>query len=236
MTAPTSITLCDETLLLLPELALFWQRQHTLFIADPHWGNAERLFIPPNTPVAISGNTAGDLARLDRLLAQTRPERLVILGDAIHARGGRTPETLALVQAWRERYCSLAILLVRGNHDHIAGDPPPEWGMTCVDEPYPEPPFALRHFPKASDSGYTLCGHLHPAVRPTGDGLDWRKRPAFLFRRSMGILPAFGRFVRLATLMPLREERVYFATDEQVISYQQHLLRLMQHQSNGSRS
>ena len=59
------------------------------------------------------------------ILAATAAEHLVVLGDFIHARPGRTVALDAAFGAWRARHRELALTLVRGNHDSRAGDPAP---------------------------------------------------------------------------------------------------------------
>ena len=66
----------------------------------------------------------------------------------------------------RARTAASAIVLVRGNHDAHAGDPPPALGRSnVVADPYAMPPFLACHAPVSPPSGYALCGHVHPGVR-----------------------------------------------------------------------
>ncbi|NJK80344.1 MAG: ligase-associated DNA damage response endonuclease PdeM [Chloroflexaceae bacterium] len=204
-----ALELCGEQMLLLAEHALFWKRTRTLFVADTHWGSTEILFTSGHVDAGPGGNTAGDMERLDQAIARTNPRRLVFLGDLIHARGGRNPTTLALAQAWRNQHRDITMMLIRGNHDAVTGDPPESLRITCVDEPYNDPPFVYRHYPIPSRAGHTLAGHLHPAVRLTGPALNWHKFPCYLQRDTVSIMPAFGRFLRQATQMPTSTERVY---------------------------
>src|SRR5512144_2160135 len=138
-------TVRGEDLLLLPERAVFWRRTRTLFIADPHFGKAA-AFRSAGVPVP-AGTTEGTLARIDATLARTGAARLVFLGDFLHARQGRSAATVAALGAWRERHGELDVVLVRGNHDRRAGDPPPELRICCVDAPMIEKPLGFVHHP-----------------------------------------------------------------------------------------
>ena len=110
-------------MLLLPERALFWPRAGTLVVADLHWGKGA-TFRAAGIPIPV-GTTSDDLARLDGALLRTGARRLVVLGDLFHARAGRiATHTLAELRRWRGAAPELEILLVRGNHDRHAGDPP----------------------------------------------------------------------------------------------------------------
>lgn len=212
-----TIELCGELLQLLPERAVFWARQRVLFIADTHFGNSERLHAPPEIPP--EGNTRIDLERLTRTLERTGAETLVILGDLIHARGGRTPTTLDLLQEWCNAHIGLRIKLIRGNHDRVTGDPPPELGIECVDEPYAFKPFMLRHYPVPSNGCVTLAGHLHPTIRYTDKTVAWEQLAAFILREKVLVLPAFGSFLRQPSVIPMRSEVAYIVHRDRVRSY-----------------
>jgi DNA ligase-associated metallophosphoesterase len=202
--APAVVTLAGERVELLVERALYWPRGRTLFVADVHLGKAA-AFRAGGVPLP-GGTTAADLARLARLIAATRAERLVVLGDFLHAAAGRTGALARAFAAWRERHRTLALTLVRGNHDARAGDPPAAWGIEVVAEPHPVAPFLLCHEPPEDDDpasgapfGYALSGHVHPGVRISGAGLQSERLPCFVLGKSRAILPAFGRFTGLAT-------------------------------------
>ncbi len=112
---------------------------------------------------------------------------------------------------------TLELILIRGNHDHNAGDPPNEWGIACVDEPYSLGPFALAHDPDRATPSYLVAGHLHPAVRLSGRGRQRERLPCFLFGLRRGILPAFGSFTSAADIQPGRDEKVSVIADHSVV-------------------
>lgn len=216
MAADLTIELAGETLALLPERAIYWPRRELLLVADMHWGKAATfraagLAIPP-------GGTSDDLARLERALDRTGARRLALLGDALHARAGRAGAAFGRVAAWRERWRELDVTLVRGNHDRGAGDPPPEWGFACVDQPLAELPFVLRHHPQESPSGYVLAGHLHPAAQLRGAGRQSARLPCFWFGQRVGVLPAFGGFTGSALVRPQPGDRVFVLADGEVLA------------------
>lgn len=209
-----TLELQGETMQLLPERAVYWPRRRTLVIADAHFGKAA-TFRARAIPVP-GGTTAAMLARLDAALARTGAERLICLGDLLHAKDGRVPRTETAVAEWRVRHQALDFVLVRGNHDQHAGDPPAAWRVHCVDEPWPEAPFVWRHLPQAEADGYALAGHVHPAVTLIGGGLS-ETLPCFYFESRVGILPAFGDFTGTAALRPVRGARVYVIADDEIM-------------------
>lgn len=209
------IDLQGEAMTLLPERALFWEPRETLIVADVHLGKAAafRAFALP----LPGGTTSAALARLGTAVARTGARRLLVLGDLLHAKAGRAARTLAAVAAWRELHPDLEIVLVRGNHDRGAGDPPEDWRVRCVDEPWREGPFAFRHHPEEDPEGYVLAGHIHPALRLVGAGRQSETLPAFLFGARLGLLPAFGPFTGGARVRPHRGDRAFVLADGEVI-------------------
>jgi DNA ligase-associated metallophosphoesterase len=194
---------------------LFWERKQTLIVADLHLGKAA-AFRAAGIPVP-GGTTNDNLTRLSHLLTRTEARRLIILGDLIHAKAGRSEEVMDAVAIWRGSHAEVDIVLVRGNHDAWAGDPDPEWRITCVNEPFWESPFALCHYPEESSAGYTLAGHLHPAVVVTGPGRQREKLACFFFGARVGILPAFGSFTGTATITPQAGDEVYVVAEDEII-------------------
>ena len=204
-----------ERLTLMPERAVYWERMRTLLVADPHWGKAA-TFRASAIPVPRGTTTAG-LARLDRAIARTGANRIVFLGDYLHARDGRAPDTLRALAEWRWVNSELDVVLVRGNHDRHAGDPPVEAGIRCVDPPLIDSPFVLMHHPGASSDGYVLAGHLHPGAPLVGRAKMRERLPCFWFGRNCGVLPAFGDFTGLADVTAQPGDRVFAVADAEVV-------------------
>lgn len=208
--------LAGEAVILLPERALLWERSGTLVAADVHLGKAA-AFRAAAIPLP-GGTTSEALRRLSAALERTGARRLLLLGDFFHARSGRASRTLSAIASWRDRHASLEIVLVRGNHDRGAGDPPREWRFRCVDEPRLEPPFAFRHHPGEEAGGYVLAGHLHPVVPLAGAGRQSETLPAFLFGERQGLLPAFGGFTGGARVRPKAGDRVYVLAGDEIVA------------------
>jgi DNA ligase-associated metallophosphoesterase len=211
-----SVRLAGEEILLLPERALLWPRAATLVVADLHWGKGA-TFRAAGIPIPFGG-TSDDLARLDRALDRTCARRVLILGDLFHARAGRiAARTLAELRRWRGERPALELLLVRGNHDRHAGDPPDDLRINCLNAPAFVPPFILRHEPGTSADGYTLAGHLHPGLVLAGPGLQRERLPCFWLTSRGAVLPAFGSFTGLAPVFPATEDRVFVLAGDDVI-------------------
>lgn len=184
---------------------VWWPARRSLLVADLHLGKGQafrRLGVP-----VPRGSSSDTLARLAAALQDTGAERLIVLGDFLHAAAAQGGEAAATLAAWRRRHPTLEMVLVRGNHDDRAGDPPPALNILPVEEPWrPEGPatgLALAHHPAPCADAAVLAGHLHPGLSLRGAG-DALRLPCFAFdrRRQVGVLPAFGAFTGLAVQRP----------------------------------
>ena len=204
----------NERLWLLPQLAAYWPRIKMLLIADAHLGKAAAF---RSAGVAVpAGTTEENLQGFSLLLQSTGAERIVFLGDLMHNAAARKAAGAAFIR-WRERHAEVEMILVRGNHDRHAGDPPCEWGVTCVDEPHRVDGIALAHFPQAVPGAYAIAGHMHPAAHLVGRARESVRLPCFYLTPEFAILPAFGAFTGMADVSPTPADRVYGVADAQVI-------------------
>ncbi|MEM8835722.1 MAG: ligase-associated DNA damage response endonuclease PdeM [Planctomycetota bacterium] len=202
--------LASQPVELLTDRALMWER--TLFVSDPHFGK-DATFRAAAIPVP-SATTTSDIDRLGALVERARCERLVILGYFFHARTSRYESTLRALERLFERGpgASVERLLVRGNHDRHAGDPPNAWGFSVVEDGASLGPFMLRHAPPEqadADGSYTLCGHIHPAIVLRGGGTERLRAPALWARPDHAVLPAFGSFCGMAKISPTPGDRAF---------------------------
>lgn len=217
-----SIEVQGETLKILPDRAVYWPRRRTLLVADVHLGKSS-AFAAAGIPVPDT--TRRTLERLGALIDATGAERLIVLGDLIHAREGRSETTMEAVFQWRATHAGVSIVLVRGNHDASAGDPPCEWIVECVDAPWIEAPFALCHTPEECGRGsarqrteaYGLCGHVHPVHVVHDGGVSSVRASCLWMTPTHAVLPAFGDFTGGRRIRPARGDRVFLYGQEQVM-------------------
>ncbi|SQG00035.1 ICC-like phosphoesterase [Paucimonas lemoignei] len=186
------VTLAGAELWLLADKAVYYPEYRALLIADVHFGKAA-AYRKLGQPVP-HGTTQNNLQRLDELLQRYRCEHLIFLGDFLHAPESRAPATLEALAQWRAKYPTLAITLIRGNHDKRAGDPPASLGIETVPEPLLLGPFALQHEPDPHASHHVLAGHVHPVFRLQGRGRQSLRLACFYLTERMSLLPAFGAF------------------------------------------
>ncbi len=210
------IELAGTWLQLLPERCAHVPAARALLVADAHLGKAHgfrRLGVP-----VPEGPTDDTLARLGAALAATGAERVIFLGDLLHSRHAQDPVAIAPVTRWCARHAQLHLMLVRGNHDRHAGDPPPAWGVQAVDEPMTLETLQLQHHPAPPVPGrYAIAGHLHPTVRLGGRGRDHLRLPCFHFGTQLGVLPAFGDFTGGHPVQRAPGDRVFAVAAGEVV-------------------
>ncbi|MDD2108613.1 MULTISPECIES: ligase-associated DNA damage response endonuclease PdeM [Pseudomonas] len=214
MTNFLSIELHGQVLWLLSDKAIYWPARRALLVADVHIGKAAS-YRALHQPVP-RGTTEATLERLDALLAAHDCEQLIVLGDFLHARTARAPATLTRLQTWRERHKALKIVLIRGNHDRNAGDPPVTLEIEVMNEPWLLEPFALQHEPEPHPSHPVLAGHVHPVFVLRGKARQRLRLPCFLIDGQVSLLPAFGEFTGGWEIAPTSASRVYLAGADRV--------------------
>ena len=192
----TECVVAGERLVLLPERAAWW----------PAAEDALRRRLPPRQGRELSprrhpaarGNDDGEHRAAGRRVGRAagRAPRVPRATSCTARRGGRRRTLVAFAQ-WRESRPTLAMTLVRGNHDDRAGDPPADWAMRCVDPGEALGPFALVHEPAPVRGGYALAGHIHPAVRLSERGGQSLRLPCFWFGARGGRAAVVRRLHRL---------------------------------------
>ncbi len=201
------IDVAGVALQLLPQRGVFMPQEQALLVADLHIGKAVS-FRRWGVPVP-SGTTTETLAMLSAAIDACRARRVVFLGDFLHSARSHAPTTLAAVHRWREHHALASLILVRGNHDDRAGDPPATLRIEVVDEPLPLGGLWLAHHPAQRSEGYVLAGHLHPCISLGGRANDRLRLPCFHFGERVGVLPAFGAFTGMHGVRAAPGDRLF---------------------------
>lgn len=177
-----AFTLCDAALMARADGALFWPDQRLLVVSDLHMGRSERLarrgggLLPPY-------DSRATLLRLDHAIEETRPERVICLGDSFDdmaaAEGLDEPDRLWLIRLMAGRDW----IWVEGNHDpgpiDIGGTHRAEVTVAAL---------TFRHIAETGALA-EVSGHYHPKLRIAG-----QSHRAFLLDAARLILPAFGTY------------------------------------------
>ncbi|NNC88867.1 MAG: ligase-associated DNA damage response endonuclease PdeM [Akkermansiaceae bacterium] len=200
------LTLCGSPCILLAEHALL--AGEALILADTHFGKSA-AFRARGIPIP-EGDTVADTARIHALVERHAPRELVIAGDFLHAADGKTEEVLSVLGAF---FAALPcpVRLVLGNHDRRAGNLPSDWSADIHDR-YDLGDLTVVHDPRhAPPERFTICGHLHPAVRIRDGRNTGFRSPCFWLREAEQqlILPAFGTFTGGQVIRPADADRLF---------------------------
>lgn len=211
------IAKADVPLRLYADGAIYWPGDHTLFLTDPHFGKADSF---RQAGIAIPTEVHDhDLARLSKVIVDCGAARLVILGDFFHNRHSQSMGVIEALETWRNQVAELEIVLVKGNHDLHAGNPPNHLNIQVVEAPWNIGPYECHHQPqkKPSQSGFILAGHLHPfVVMRDRDGSRVRL-PSYIFSPHQAILPAFGGFTGGQAFNPTATDRVFVIASGEIM-------------------
>jgi DNA ligase-associated metallophosphoesterase len=200
--------LVAEEIVLDGRLALFHKTERWLAIADVHFG------------YELSQRAAGRLVplwgmatiadRLETLVREYKPERLIILGDLVHDKTAAR-EAAQLLRGFVDR-CE--VVVVAGNHDRkLRGH------IEMVDALETE----HYHFHHGHCAGEVaeriqIIGHHHPAT-VISDGAGLRlKCPAFVQQSRCWIMPAFSPWAAGTRWTSDEASRVWLCTPERVFA------------------
>lgn len=201
-----------QDFLLHPDKIIYWKNTSSLILTDLHIGKAGHF---RKSGIAVPGNIqSADLDRLDGLMQEFKPKRLLILGDLFHSDYNRE---MLLFKEHRAKHKDCAYILVEGNHDIIENEDIFALGIDEIYESYEEGPFYFSHHPTEHKELYNLCGHVHPGIRLRGKAFQSLRIPMFYFGEKIGILPAFSSFSGLGTVKPKKKDFLFGICDGEVI-------------------
>jgi DNA ligase-associated metallophosphoesterase len=208
--------LLNQTLILLPTKAIYWEEEQALIVSDLHIGKVGHF---RKAGIAVPKLLEQEeLATLADLIHDYKPAKLIFLGDLFHSDMNNDWNWL---QLWRELFKDLRMILIEGNHDILEQ----EYYKQAHFEVYKElnlGPFLFVH-DKAdyealptSDS-YILSGHIHPAIKLRGRGRQSILLSCFYFGKFAGILPAFGKFTGKCCLKTQETDSIFGILENKVV-------------------
>jgi DNA ligase-associated metallophosphoesterase len=200
--------LVADEILLDGRLALFHKTERWLAIADLHFGyelsqRAAGRLVPLWGMATISD-------RLEAIVNEYKPERLIILGDLVHDKTAAL-EAAELLRGFADR-CE--VVVVAGNHDRqLRGH------VEMVDSLETEQ-FHFHHGHCAAEVAerIQIIGHHHPAA-VISDGAGLRlKCPAFVQQSRCWIMPAFSPWAAGTRGASDESSRIWLCTPERVFA------------------
>jgi DNA ligase-associated metallophosphoesterase len=211
-----AVAIAGESVLLLPHRAAYWSNSRTLLIADLHLDKCE-VMRAHGLPIPRA-LLEEQISRLEEAIRATGAQRVLALGDLLHAPAGLTGPMVQRFAAWRTA-TPIEIAIVPGNHDRALARVAQAWRLTTLPSPHTEGPFAFIHDPDqrpARSKSYYWSGHLHPAItiRRAGDSM---KLPCFHIGARTAVLPAFSTFTAGGPIDGGNKGRIFGIAGESVL-------------------
>lgn len=184
--------------------SMFIEDRKTLIISDLHNGKTAHF---RKNGIAISKLSADDdLRRLESLILNYKPEKIMILGDLSHSVKNKE------WQDWinfRQTFIDLPFLLVPGNHDILDSKDYEDANIQILSDVFEDAPFSFSHDPiDDPEIGLNISGHIHPGIRLRGSARQSMTLPCFYISSNRIILPAFSSFTGRYKMKPRKGDRV----------------------------
>lgn len=203
----------NQTFLLLPQKAVFWQEERMLIVSDLHLGKSHHF--RKNGVAVPRASDYKTLNMLKGLLEIHQPEKVLLLGDLFHSYANYHVEE---VRKFIMRYTSMQWILVAGNHDVMSIDDYKRLNLQYHESAYRIRDIEFTHEPLEEPSTYyNIAGHIHPGVRLRGKARQSIVLPCYYFSEFNAILPSFGDFTGNYCIEPQKEDQVYVVFDNQVM-------------------
>lgn len=204
------ILIREHHFILTNQRALFWKAAGSLILSDIHLGKTahfRRHGIPLPSDILQE-----DLKRLSNLIHHFTPEKIIVVGDFLHA--GKNSE-FEIFKNWKTGFPALPIILVKGNHDRISEKEILDLGISEIHTTYRENGFIFSHEDLKNENLFVISGHLHPgAILQTST--QTLKLPCYIVTEDQLILPAFSTFTGLDTQHDFRDARQYIFTQDSI--------------------
>ncbi|MBO9570652.1 MAG: ligase-associated DNA damage response endonuclease PdeM [Chitinophagaceae bacterium] len=215
-TSTATIIIKGEPVILSALRAVYWPAKKTLIVADLHLGKTG--YFRRHGIQISSGVLEDDLKRLTRLIEWFCPEQLLIAGDLFHHEFNKD---VLIFQDWRNRYKTLALTLVPGNHDRYENINYAELAITVTPEEYLTGNFRIIHEMKSiAADRFSFSGHLHPGYTISGKARQRICLPCFIKTDDYIVLPAFSAFTGLFTGYETPANTAYFViNNEKLFSF-----------------
>lgn len=206
------IEIRDHLFKLLPQKAIFWKNNRTLLISDLHLGKVSHF---RKSGIALpSIALANNFKRLDELILTNNAERIILLGDLFHSSYN---EEWEFFTEWRNKYHSIQVIIVLGNHDILPMELF-ENSNILVEDYLQEDKFLFIHHPIAypDENIYSFCGHIHPVFCLKSRTKQKLKLPCFVVDEMQTILPSFGVFTGGYEVKSFQGRKIFVVTEEEV--------------------
>lgn len=207
--AEKKIVIRNQNFVLTNQRAMFWEEASALVFSDLHLGKTAHF---RKNGIALPDNLIqNDLQRLSDLIHHFQPQKLMIVGDFLHA--GKNSE-LEIFHSWKVQFPELKIILIKGNHDRLFKGHLHKLGVDEIYTTYGEDELIFSHDKLENQEKFVISGHLHPGIRVKTAVHRFLRFPSYILTPQQLILPAFSSFTGLDTKNHPEKSQYFFFTDE----------------------
>jgi len=206
-----SLTIADESFLLLPQKAIVRTNDKTLIIADLHLGKATH-FRKAGIPVSDEVFKT-DLNKIELLVNQHEIENVWVLGDFFHSNSN---SEWARFQQWLASSTIKKWTIIPGNHDKSTLSEPISNKMEIVETHILFNDIIYCH-EFQENTLPVISGHIHPGISLKGNGKQNLQIPCFYQHGINLLLPAFGSFTGLAKINLQKGDRVFGIANDSIL-------------------
>lgn len=187
------LTIEKHCFLMNNQRSMYWEKQRMLIIADLHLGKSAHF--RKNGFAVPSFTHQTDLDRLSRLITYYKVDRVVVVGDFIHAKSNK--EVIDFL-AFTQKHSLVKFVLIKGNHDRLSDTFLYSIGINEISTDLVCDGVLFIHEPPiTSTEQITISGHYHPGVQLQLLKNKYKRLPCFVVDNQQIILPAFSTFTGL---------------------------------------
>lgn len=210
------IKILNQEFLLLPERAIFWEKENTIIVSDLHFGKTAHF---RKAGIAVSDEIFfSDMIYLDKIMHQYDAQQLLVVGDMFHSAFNNEVKFFKL---WHEHINHFDVTLVKGNHDIMNDEIYNHLNIEIRNEKLEIGKFIFVHEPISTSEIETdkfyFFGHVHPKALMKGSGNQHLSLPCFYFTPNTCTLPAFSQFSGGFKIKPNKGDNVYVIAGNEVI-------------------
>lgn len=208
--ATKNIIIQNEVFTLTNQRAVFWQKENALILSDLHIGKTAH-FRKNGIPLS-SHMMKNDLDRLSFLIEYFQPEKLIVVGDLLHAGNNSDVDEFC---TWKNQYTTLKFYLIEGNHDRMTEALDKKLCLDFKHHLLQIAPIVFLHDHDKNNPEFQITGHIHPGII-LNSAVKKIRLPCFVQTSGQLLLPAFSEFTGLDTKNTPKEGKYFVFTDFEI--------------------
>ncbi|MCS3528988.1 ligase-associated DNA damage response endonuclease PdeM [Chryseobacterium sp. JUb7] len=205
-----NIPIQNEIFTITNQRAAFWEKEKALILSDLHIGKTAHF---RKNGIALANEIMkNDLNRLSILITYFNPEKLIVVGDLLHAGDNSDVDEFC---NWRNRYPDLQFYLIEGNHDKISQAVEAKLCLSSKSKHIEINEFYFIHDFDKKIENFQITGHIHPGIT-LHSAIKNIRLPCYVLTSNQLLLPAFSEFTGLDTKNIPKGGQFFVFTDTEI--------------------